>query len=506
MLEKLLALLPYNPGLGQQLAFYGRRMRDEAAIRRTGLIFLLLAFGVQFFAVLSPPVATVADSSNDLITGGFSAPSQAVAACRSNAKYYGSILANYGISCDDVAAGTTLTIKSTDSSKQLYSMGWNPVGKVNANSGKQTNETPVNLAGLSRPVYWRYLWSWDTGSYSSYKVLRIVSSVTHHVYYLMYACGNLVSVGVPPQVPPCQYNGSLLSTDSQCIKPCPYNSHLPANSSQCVAPCPVPGKSNLPQTSSQCFAPCPYNKAIAANNAKCFKPCPYNSAIPVTSAQCFKPCPYNQSVATDSSQCKPCESASGSSDLLACVAVSKTASDPTQGWGDADGQTAHPGDTIIYTLHARNNGHTTISGFLMQENLSDVLDYADIVSLDGGNLDNATGEVGWPAADIKAGATLSHQITVHVKDPVPQTPASTSDPGHFDLTMTNVYGNAINIKLPGTPVKVIEAGSTTLVNTGPGTSLFAAAVVVVLAGYFYGRARLLSKESQLALQANATAS
>lgn len=469
MFEKLLSLLPYNPSLAAQVSFYAQRMRAEATVRRTGLVFLVLAFLVQFFAVISPPQATVADSSNDMIDGGFTTISQAVSACRQNTKYYGTILANYGISCSDVAAGTVMNIKSTDYNHQLWSAGWNPVGQVNPDSHKKTGETPVNLVGIKRPIYWQYLWSWDTIPYSTYKVVRVVSSVTHHVYFLMERCGNIASVGLPPPIKPCPYNSSLLSTSNQCVNPCPYNGKIPKSSPEC------------------------------------FKPCPYNRAIPSSSEQCFRPCPYDKTVPADSQQCKPCQSSTGSSDTLACVAVSKTASDPTQGWSDADGRTAQPGDTIVYTLHAKNDGKATVKAFLMQENLSDAMDYADPVSLDGGSLDSTTGEVTWPTADIKAGATLSHTITVKVKNPVPQTPASTSNPDHFDLIMTNVYGNSINIHVPGSPTKTIETTSTTLVNTGPGTSLFVAAAVVVLAGYFYGRSRLLAKESTLALQSNSTA-
>jgi len=35
------------------------------------MIFIVLTFLVQFFAVLSPPVSTVAASNNDLINGGY---------------------------------------------------------------------------------------------------------------------------------------------------------------------------------------------------------------------------------------------------------------------------------------------------------------------------------------------------------------------------------------------------------------------------------------------------
>ena len=211
-------------------------------------------------------------------------------------------------------------------------------------------------------------------------------------------------------------------------------------------------------------------------------------------------CPYNASIPKSSPECKPCTASTSSADSLACVAVHKSASNQTQNVADANNTTAQLGDVILYTLYAQNNGKATVPAFLMQENLSDVLDYADVVDLHGGTIDNATGEVSWPTSDIKAGVTLTHQITVKVKSPIPQTPSSTSDPAHFDLIMTNVYGNTININVPGSPVKTVETQTTTLVNTGPGTSLFAAAAIVILAGYFYARSRLLAKESIIAVQ------
>ena len=66
--------------------------------------------------------------------------------------------------------------------------------------------------------------------------------------------------------------------------------------------------------------------------------------------------------------------------------------------------------------------------------------------------------------------------------------------------MTNTYGNTINIHLPGSPTATITTAATSLPNTGPGTGLFIAAIVLMGAGYFYARARLLARESVLALQ------
>lgn len=63
MFEKLLSLLPYNPGLAGQMSNYARRMRTEASVRLAGFILLVLAFLVQFLAVISPPKAADADKS-----------------------------------------------------------------------------------------------------------------------------------------------------------------------------------------------------------------------------------------------------------------------------------------------------------------------------------------------------------------------------------------------------------------------------------------------------------
>ena len=98
MFEKLLLVLPYNPGLSHQVAFYSRRMREEAAIRRIGVIFIVLAFMVQFMAVLSPPQPTTAASNNDLINGGISSATDAQRHCNQNTQRFGAIVQYFDIS------------------------------------------------------------------------------------------------------------------------------------------------------------------------------------------------------------------------------------------------------------------------------------------------------------------------------------------------------------------------------------------------------------------------
>lgn len=433
MFEKLLSIMPYNPGIIHQMSFYGRRMHEEAAIRRIGVIFLVLTFFVQFFAVLSPPKPTVADSTSNLLSTGFSTASEARKNCLDDTRDYQKILRHYGIDCDAVGNGKDKTIEATGENNQYLSVQHNPTNSA--------GETPVNIEGAGK-LYIRHLSDKQKGSV---KTLEVKNN-QNKTFYLSYHCGDIVSEGVPPPSP---------------------------------IPEPTPEPTPTPS------APTPK--------------CQYDHSLPADSPRCYQPCEYNGSIPASSSDCKPCDKAISSQDLLACVVVRKTASNQTQAIGNANNTTAKAGDVILYTLYAENKGKSDIKDFVFQENLSDVLDYADATDLSGGSID-AYKLVVWPAVKIKAGETASKQITVKVKDPVPQTPVSSTDSKHFDLKMLNVYGNDITINLPSSPAKSVEKAATTLPNTGPGSSLMIAASVVVVAGYFFGRARLLARESQLAIK------
>lgn len=464
MFDKLLALAPYNPGLIHQLAFYGQRMHEESNIRRTGLVFIILAFFIQFFAVLSPPQPTVAGSSNDIINGGFSSAAEARAHCIRDTQGFQRILHYYGISCSAFDSAQQVTINSTAMGNQYFSVGRNPTGSA--------GETPVNIPGEGNKVYWRHLSVWGK---QSFKTLR-VDNQNGKNFYIIYDCANLVSVGVPGASPleKIETGGSF------------------GNVPQQPAPAPAPAPAPTP-------APTPAAPTPAPTPPPAPEPCPYNPAIPKTSPECFQRCEYNSSLPVDSPLCKPCDKSVSSADALACIEVRKSAANITASIADANNTTANPGDTITYTLYAENKGKKKVEGFTFQENLSDVLDYADVVDLHGGAIDTAK-VVKWPAQNIDGGKTATQQITVKVKNPIPGTPTSTSDPAHFDLVMTNVYGNTINIKVPPNPVKQVEVAAAKLPNTGPGETLAAISVIVILAGYFYGRARLLSRETDIAIK------
>lgn len=469
MFEKLLANLPYNPELVKQISFYARRLKREEAIRRTGLVFIVLAFLVQFFAFINPPQSTTAYSTSDMINGGISTKADAVAACRENVKNFGDVMWNFHISCADIAQSSLTSVRSTDFDGKLYSFSWLPYGQTNPRSGKPTDETPYNLAKVAETLYARKLNSADTIPFSTYRVLKGTNS-NGRSFFIMLDCGNLMFVGLPPQAGICRNDGNIYyANDPRCRKadigfPCPYDNKLPKDSPRC-------------------------------------KPCKFDNSIPADSKKCVKPCPYNETIPKDSPKCKPCRAATGAN-AMACVVERKSASNKTQGLTDANDTTAQPNDVIVYTLFAHNTGEAPVKSFIMQENLSDVLDYATVVNLHGGKISKSN-IVSWPATTIKPNSTLTHKITVRVKNPIPLNSPPAGDPSHFDHIMTNVYGNSVHIKVPSpTPTVVTPAvaASEELTNTGPGTGLVIAGLVVVAGAYFFARTRLLVDESMIVIQ------
>lgn len=181
------------------------------------------------------------------------------------------------------------------------------------------------------------------------------------------------------------------------------------------------------------------------------------------------------------------------------LSIEKKAKNITQNIGDANGTTANVGDVIEYTLITNNYGEGESKNTILKpEQLSDVLEYADIdlSSLDGGVFENDTQVIAWnKPVNIKPGESVTKTFKVKVKDPIPQTLRPNNQPGgSFDMILTNVYGNTIEIKLPSTPLKTTETVTTSLPNTGPGEALIMGAGLTTIVGYFFARSRLMAKE------------
>jgi uncharacterized repeat protein (TIGR01451 family) len=182
---------------------------------------------------------------------------------------------------------------------------------------------------------------------------------------------------------------------------------------------------------------------------------------------------------------------------LSCLTFSKSAADLTENIANANGITAQAGDIIGYTLTVKNNATATAQAFVIEENMSDVLDYASPENLNGGTINDSNDTLSWPPVDIPAGATVQKNFTVKIISPVSTALPSLSNPTYFNHTLTNTYGNTVIIQLPISIVQASAQVSQSLPNTGPGSSFIMGGVVMVFIGYLFARSRLLAKESVL---------
>jgi len=488
MYKKLLSNLSFNPSLIGKVSFYAKRLHKEEKIRRLGVLSIILAVLIQMSAVVSPPEQSLAESNNDILRGGFTSREQAVNYCRTNNQNFAVILDYFRVTCNILSTASTHRIRSTSFDYKLDSMGRNSQGQVIARTGKPTNEYPVSIAGNT--YYMKNLWAWDSSSYSEYNILNM-QNLDGKVVMVMYDCGNIITIDPytppPPPAPEPLPPPPTPTPEDEC----PNVPGRQTRPSQCDV-CPnIPG---IQYTLQQCDV-CPNVPGIQTRPSQC-DVCPNVPGIQYTLQQCDV-CPNVPGIQSKPSECYPCPEASKDNGNTVCLELKKTASNQTRNIQNADGTTAFAGDTIIYTLSVNNKGNQTVRDFVIEENMSDVLQYSDVIDLNGGKKDNDN-NIFWPKTDIRAKDTVKKNITIKIKNPIPQTPVSASDPSAYDLMMTNVfYGSAVNIKLPPSVSKTTEQIVSTLPNTGPSSSVVASISIVVFVSYFLARVRLLAKETDI---------
>ncbi|PIR97182.1 MAG: hypothetical protein COT91_02715 [Candidatus Doudnabacteria bacterium CG10_big_fil_rev_8_21_14_0_10_41_10] len=129
--------------------------------------------------------------------------------------------------------------------------------------------------------------------------------------------------------------------------------------------------------------------------------------------------------------------------LSSSFRLSKSAFNQTKGV-NAQSVLADSGDVINYTLTYENTGDITARNVVIEDDLYDVLLSADLINNGGGNLVGNT--IRYPAVTVSAGVSVSKTFQVRVR--------AISD-YETNLTMTNYYGNQIDVPLRPPTVKGI---------------------------------------------------
>lgn len=187
------------------------------------------------------------------------------------------------------------------------------------------------------------------------------------------------------------------------------------------------------------------------------------------------------------------------------INTDKSVENLTQNIVDANGTTAKPGDKLKYMIIINNSGDATYDNLMLEgeygESINDILEYGTLIDKEDATFNPTTNSLSWPAVSIKPGQVITKSFTVQVKNPLPNTPTSASDPLSYDFTLQNRYGRLVVIHLDKPVTKIVEQTAKTLPNTGPGLSIGLSGVTIALVSFFYYRGRLMEKELSVAYRA-----
>jgi uncharacterized repeat protein (TIGR01451 family) len=211
--------------------------------------------------------------------------------------------------------------------------------------------------------------------------------------------------------------------------------------------------------------------------------CLLNSQLLATDPSC-KPCPGNSTLWVSDKACIP------------NIIKSKKAVNTSQGFVDASIVSANSGDQINYTITISNTGLSPTS-VKLEDNLSDLLDYATLVDNGGGTLDSATGILSWPDITLAPNDIQTRTYVIRILDSIPATAQGSSNLSSYDCVLTNTFGNSININVVCPTQKVVEKVATELPKTGPTANIVFACIILAAAAYFFARSRQLEKEIRL---------
>lgn len=158
---------------------------------------------------------------------------------------------------------------------------------------------------------------------------------------------------------------------------------------------------------------------------------------------------------------------------------------------------AMPNDVIEYTLTTRNEEAADKKGYVIEDYIGDLLDYADVdlafLSQQGGTYSAATKKVSWANQTLPTHSELKKTFRVTLKASIPGTNQPNATSTNYDCKMQNGYGTETVIPVACPTLKTIDE----LPNTGPGTAIGVGFAVSVISGYFFMRSQLLAKELRI---------
>jgi|GEM_PF-3929080 len=183
-----------------------------------------------------------------------------------------------------------------------------------------------------------------------------------------------------------------------------------------------------------------------------------------------EPCHTREVTVTAQPQDEPSNGGGGSGGR-AKITRAKTAWNVTKN-RDANNVVAEANNTITYTLTAANTGTRADRNFVFEDDISAVLELADLVSRDGAEYDSAKKTLTWGKVTVPAKGKVTKTFTVKIKSSLPK---------NTDCIISNTFGNTHRIGVACPKV----SGTTTFVapKTGAETVVITAFALMSVAGF-----------------------
>lgn len=103
---------------------------------------------------------------------------------------------------------------------------------------------------------------------------------------------------------------------------------------------------------------------------------------------------------------------------------------------DAQTNPVGPGDLVVYTFSVENPNKNVMAGYVVEANISDVQELADLYDAEGANYNPATSSLIWTPLDIPKKSSITKKVRVKVKDNLPLS---------SDFVMRLKFGNDIAV-------------------------------------------------------------
>lgn len=222
MFKKLASNLPFNPGLIQQVTFYGKRLHREESLRRVSFVLMGLTLVINIIAISFPAQNTYAGSDSNIMVNGGASTKEGILQKYDQDPFVQAAYASFGIYRQHIEKMVLTTINTkADWAQPLVTAGRRPNGS--------NGEYPLNTGGGTI-----YVHSLDS-AFSANTIDALVCEASSCGRYLAIAIGcgnpiNSVNETPPPDTEPTaplEPNGYVDGTNCTSIFGWAYNNNFP---------------------------------------------------------------------------------------------------------------------------------------------------------------------------------------------------------------------------------------------------------------------------------------